>query len=43
MWKDRVLRHDRKLEEMEDRLGQLEALIEKKGTEDGRDSKRSDK
>ena len=43
IWKDRVLRRDRKLEKMEDRLGRLEALMEKKGTEDGRDSKRTGK
>ena len=33
----------RKLEDMEDRLRRLEALMERKGTEDGKDSKRSDK
>ena len=42
-WKDRVLRHDRKLEKMAKCLGRLEALVGKRGFEDAKDCWRSKK
>ena len=43
VWKDKVLRRDRKLNDMAKHLEWLEALVDKKETEDARDSRRSEK
>ena len=43
IWKDRVLRRDRKLKEMDQRLERLEAIIERKDQDDARNSIRSER